>query len=55
MKTSLFKNARILDFDHPKGLSRPHDILVQDGKPEEITGFPVLNIYGDFSISRSQE
>lgn len=36
MKTTLFKNARILDFDHPKGLSRPHDILVQDGKVKEV-------------------
>ena len=36
MKTTLFKNARILDFDHPKGLSRPHDILVQDGKIKKV-------------------
>ena len=36
MKTSLFKNARILDFDHPKGLSQPHDILVQDGKIKKV-------------------
>ena len=37
MKTTLFKNARILDFDHPTGLSPPHDILVQDGKVKEVS------------------